>query len=66
MPAGAFRTACAEQNIRVGRDFPPYEEEWARISISTIDDMRRAVDVFGGVLADAGVIVTGRRSKSAA
>ena len=33
MPAGAFRTACAEQNIRVGRDFPPYEDEWARISI---------------------------------
>lgn len=66
VPAEAFRTACAAQNIRVGRDFPPYHDEWARISISTIDDMRRAVGVFGSVLTDAGVIAAGRRSESAA
>ena len=56
MPAVDFRAACAEQNIRVGRNFPPYEDSWARISISTIDDMRRAVDVFGPILAAAGAI----------
>jgi histidinol-phosphate/aromatic aminotransferase/cobyric acid decarboxylase-like protein len=64
MPAEDFRTACAAQNIRVGRNFPPYQDEWARISISTIDDMRRAVDVFGSVLADAGSITAGGRSES--
>ena len=66
MPADAFRTACADRNIRVGRNFPPYQNEWARISISTIDDMRRAVDIFGPVLADAGVIVAGERGSEAA
>ena len=40
IPAATFRDGCAAQNIRVGRDFPPYEDEWARISISTIEDMR--------------------------
>ncbi len=67
MPAADFRTACAEQNIRVGRNFPPYEDAWARISISTIDDMRRAVDVFGSILAAAGAITaeSGMREEAA-
>ncbi len=50
IPASTFRARCAEHSIRVGRDFPPYEDQWARISISTIDDMRRAVEIFGKVI----------------
>lgn len=50
MNAQEFRTACAERNISVGRNFPPYEAEWARISISTMVDMQAATRVFGEVL----------------
>ena len=46
IPAATFREGCAQQNIKVGRNFAPYENEWARISISTMADMRRAVGVF--------------------
>ena len=46
----AFRDACAKQGISVGRDFPPFEKTHARISIGTMEEMRRAVDVFRGVL----------------
>ena len=45
-----FRDGCAERNIRVGRNFPPYQDAWARISISTMADMQRATAVFGEVL----------------
>jgi histidinol-phosphate/aromatic aminotransferase/cobyric acid decarboxylase-like protein len=38
-------------NIRVGRDFPPFEKTHARISIGTLDEMKQAVQVFGKVLA---------------
>ncbi len=54
IPAATFRDGCAQRNIKVGRDFPPYQNEWARISISTIEDMRRAVNVFGRVLEAGG------------
>ncbi|MCH7824992.1 MAG: aminotransferase class I/II-fold pyridoxal phosphate-dependent enzyme [Acidobacteria bacterium] len=50
MNAQEFRSGCAARNIRVGRNFPPYQEAWARISISTIEDMRTATRVFGEVL----------------
>ena len=50
MNARGFREGCAARNIRVGRDFPPYQDGWARISISTIDDMRRATRAFAEVL----------------
>jgi histidinol-phosphate/aromatic aminotransferase/cobyric acid decarboxylase-like protein len=50
MAARAFREACAEQGVIVGRDFPPLEDAWARISVGTMDDMRRAVAVFDMVL----------------
>lgn len=50
MPAEDFRAGCLEHGIKVGRDFPPYEKSWARISISTIEDMRRATTVFGKVM----------------
>jgi histidinol-phosphate aminotransferase len=56
-PARAFRSACAEQNVRIGRDFRPMEQTHARISIGTMDEMRRAIPVFAaalGVTANAG------------
>lgn len=49
-PAKEFREACANYNVQVGRDFPPYEETHARISIGTMDEMRRATEVFAKVL----------------
>ncbi len=50
MNAREFRAGCAERNIRVGRNFPPYQDAWARISISTMEDMQVATKVFGEVL----------------
>jgi histidinol-phosphate aminotransferase len=50
MNAQEFRSGCAARNIRVGRNFPPYQEAWARISISTMEDMQAATRVFGEVL----------------
>jgi histidinol-phosphate aminotransferase len=52
-PAREFREACAKQGVMVGRDFQPFEKTHARISIGTMDEMRRAVDVFRGVLKPA-------------
>lgn len=49
-PAAAFRDACAQQGILVGRDFPPFEKTHARISIGTLDEMKKAASVFRGVL----------------
>ena len=50
-PARGFRDACAKQDILVGRDFPPYEKSHCRISISTMEDMQKAVKVFEAALA---------------
>lgn len=52
-PAKAFRDACAQQGVFVGRDFPPYEKTHCRISIGTKDEMQRAVEVFRKVLGAA-------------
>ncbi len=49
-PAAEFRNACANQWVNVGRDFPPFEHTYARISIGTMAEMRRATDVFREVL----------------
>ncbi|MFQ5744472.1 MAG: pyridoxal phosphate-dependent aminotransferase [Acidobacteriota bacterium] len=49
-PAREFREGCKEYNVLVGRDFPPLEKTYARISIGTMDEMRRAAEVFGEVL----------------
>ena len=46
----AFRAACRESSVMVGRPFPPLDT-YARISIGTIDEMHRAVEVFRQVLA---------------
>jgi histidinol-phosphate aminotransferase len=50
MPAKDFRDACAKQGVLVGRDFPPFEKTHCRISIGTLDEMRKATDVFRSVL----------------
>ncbi len=49
-PAREFRDACAKQGVMVGRDFPPFEKTHARISIGTMDEMKRATAVFRNVL----------------
>ena len=47
-----FKDACAKQGILVGRAFPPLTTH-ARISIGTMDEMKKAVDVFRQVLTGA-------------
>jgi histidinol-phosphate aminotransferase len=49
-PAAAFRDACAKEGVMVGRDFPPFEKTHARISIGTMDEMKKATAVFRNVL----------------
>lgn len=49
-PAAAFRDACREAGVMVGRDFPPYEKTHCRISIGTQQEMERAVGIFRKVL----------------
>ncbi len=49
-PAADFRADCAEHGVLVGRDFPPFEDSWARISLGTMEEMQRATEVFGRVL----------------
>ena len=49
--AAEFRDACAAQKVQVGRDFPPYEKTHARISMGTMDEMNKAVEIFRRVLA---------------
>jgi histidinol-phosphate aminotransferase len=48
--ARAFREGCAKENVRVGRDFPPFEKSHSRVSIGTLDEMKQAVQVFASVL----------------
>ena len=49
-PASEFRDACWTNGILVGRDFPPMEQTHARISLGTMEDMQRAMEVFKKVL----------------
>jgi histidinol-phosphate aminotransferase len=48
----AFKDACAKHGILVGRPFPPLTTH-ARVSIGTMDEMKKAVDVFRQVLTGA-------------
>jgi histidinol-phosphate aminotransferase len=50
-PAKAFRDACRAKGVMVARDFPPFEKTHARISLGTMEEMTKAVQVFGDVLA---------------
>jgi histidinol-phosphate aminotransferase len=57
-PAKEFRDACRAKNVLVARDFPPFEKTMARITLGTMEEMQKAVAVFGDVL--------GKKSTSAA
>lgn len=48
--ARLFAESCARLGVTVGRPFPPLTNH-SRISIGTMAEMERAVDVFGRVLA---------------
>ena len=50
-PVKEFREACMKQNVKVARDFPPFEKSHCRISFGTMDEMKKAVAVFDKVLA---------------
>ena len=50
MTAATFRDGCAAKGVMVGRDFPPLEKQWARISLGTMEEMQKATDVFRQVL----------------
>jgi len=60
-PASTFRAACARQGINVGRDFPPFEHSHARISIGTMEEMKRATTVFRDVLRPVNPVAGGGR-----
>jgi histidinol-phosphate aminotransferase len=49
-PAKEFRDACRAQGVLVARDFPPFEKSHCRISIGTMEEMKKATEVFGKVL----------------
>ncbi len=49
-PARAFRDACRAKGVIVARDFPPFEKTHARISLGTMEEMQKAVQVFDQVL----------------
>jgi histidinol-phosphate aminotransferase len=46
----SFASACASRQVRVARPFPPLDHH-ARITLGTLDEMRRAAAVFAEVLA---------------
>jgi histidinol-phosphate aminotransferase len=50
MNAQEFRDGARENGVLVGRNFPPYAEEWARISIGTLEQMQMATEAFAKVL----------------
>ena len=50
-PAKDFRAACLADGVLVARDFPPYEKTHCRISVGTLAEMQKAVQVFEKVLA---------------
>ena len=60
MTAAAFREACAAKGVMVGRDFPPLEKTWARISLGTMEEMQKATDVFRSVLKPAATTASGK------
>jgi histidinol-phosphate aminotransferase len=49
-PVKEFREACVAKGVRVARDFPPFEKSHCRISFGTMEEMQKAVQVFGEVL----------------
>jgi len=60
MTAAAFREGCAAKGVMVGRDFPPLEKQWARISLGTMEEMQKATDVFRSVLKPGATTSSGK------
>jgi histidinol-phosphate aminotransferase len=60
MTAAQFRDACAAKGVMVGRDFPPLEKQWARISLGTMEEMQKATAVFRSVLKPAASTSAGK------
>jgi len=60
MTAAAFRDACAAKGVMVGRDFPPLEKQWARISLGTMEEMQKATEVFRSVLKSSTTTSSGK------
>jgi histidinol-phosphate aminotransferase len=58
-PASVFRAACARVGVNVGRDFPPFEQSHVRISMGTMEEMKRATAVFRDVLRPVAPAATG-------
>jgi histidinol-phosphate/aromatic aminotransferase/cobyric acid decarboxylase-like protein len=54
-PVAGFRDACRAKGVLVARDFPPFEKSHCRISFGTMDEMKKAVAVFGDVLGKKAV-----------
>ena len=52
-PAAEFRDASRKLGVSVGRDFPPMEKTHCRISLGTMAEMQKAVEVFQKVLGKA-------------
>jgi histidinol-phosphate/aromatic aminotransferase/cobyric acid decarboxylase-like protein len=44
----------------VGRDFPPLEKQWARISLGTMEEMQKATEVFRSVLKSSTTTSSGK------
>ncbi len=50
-PAKGFREACRDRGVLVARDFPPFEKTHCRITVGTMEECKKAVEVFEKVLA---------------
>ena len=50
--AKQFREACKREGVLIGRRFPPLDT-YARVTVGTMDEMRRATEVFRKLLATA-------------
>jgi histidinol-phosphate aminotransferase len=54
-PAVEFRDGCRALGVAVGRDFPPMEKSYARISLGRMEDMEKAMPIFKQVLGKTSV-----------
>jgi histidinol-phosphate aminotransferase len=64
-PAREFKEACAKRGILVGREFPPLEKTWARVSVGTLEEMQRAGPVIAEVLGARRPVPAGGSTDSA-
>ena len=55
-PRSNSATVCRALGVSVGRDFPPMEKTYARISLGRMEDMEKAMPVFKKVLGKTSVV----------